>query len=51
MTHMRRITVSKANIEEKQADPAGLIFLQIWLFVFTWILAGAFGSKGSGSQS
>lgn len=45
MAHIKKITVSKAAVEDKQMDPIGAVFLQIWLLVFTWILAGAFTSK------
>ncbi len=43
MIHISKITVSKAHIEDKQIDPAGAVFFEIWFRVFTWILAGAFG--------
>jgi len=39
MKHIKTVTVAKAS------DAAGQIFLQIWLQVFTAILAGAFGLK------
>ncbi len=45
MTHLTKITVSKAQVEEKAMDPAGALFMQVWLGVFTWILAGAFGKQ------
>ena len=40
MRHIKSVSVQKAS------DSAGLIFFQIWLSVFTSILAGAFGIKG-----
>jgi hypothetical protein len=45
MIHIRKVTVTKAQVEGKDMDPAGAIFLQVWLGVFTWILAGAFGKQ------
>jgi len=45
MAHIRHITVSKAAVSDKQIDPIGSVFLQLWLFVFSWIIFGAFGSK------
>ena len=46
MAHIKKISVSTAAIEDKQLDPLGAAFLQLWAFVFIWILQGAFGSKG-----
>jgi len=39
MKHLRPLTVAKAS------DPFAAIFFQIWLTVFSSILAGAFGTK------
>jgi len=40
MKHIKRITVSKAS-----DDFLGDAFFQVWLAVFTSMLAAAFGSK------
>jgi hypothetical protein len=45
MKHISKLTVAKASFIDKQTDEAGAVFFQIWLFVFTWILAGAFGKE------
>lgn len=44
MRHVTRVTVARADA--KQLDGGGAVFFQIWLSVFTTILAGAFGLKG-----
>jgi hypothetical protein len=43
MIHISKITVSKAQTSDKDTDAMGAIFIQVWLTVFTWILASAFG--------
>lgn len=43
MRHISKITVAKAQVNDKDSDTMGAIFIQVWLTVFTWILAGAFG--------
>jgi hypothetical protein len=45
MKHVKRISVAKAATSKQFDDPAGAIFFQVWLSVFTTILAGAFGFK------
>ena len=45
MAHIKRVSVSTAAVEDKALDPLGAAFLQVWAFVFLWILQGAFGSK------
>lgn len=40
MRHIKTVSVQKAS------DSAGQIFFQIWLSVFSSLLAGAFGLKG-----
>lgn len=40
MRHIKTVSVQKAS------DDVGLIFFQIWLSVFSSILAGALGLKG-----
>lgn len=40
MKHVRTLTMQKASI-----DPAGQIFLQIWLAVVSWMLTSAVGDK------
>jgi len=49
MVHVGKITVSKAAVADKQTDNVGPIFLSVWLFVFTWIMANALGSKDTGN--
>jgi hypothetical protein len=45
MTHLRRVTVIKASATNKDLDPFGAAFLQVWFYVFSLILFGAFGGK------
>jgi hypothetical protein len=45
MTRIKNITVSKAVVADKQTDPLGAAFLELWFAVFSWILIGAFSSK------
>ena len=45
MRHIEKISVSKAEIADKQMDPVGALFLGLWAAVFSWILIGAFGGK------
>lgn len=40
--HIRPISIAQA---EPKQDGFGAVFFQIWLSVFTWILAGAFGKN------
>jgi hypothetical protein len=44
MNHITRITLLKANTSEgEKQDAFGILFLQLWFTVMTWMLAGAFG--------
>ena len=45
MRHMKCVTVAKAATGNKNVDPAGMIFLQIWFSVMSMMLFGAFGGK------
>ena len=45
MRHVRNISLSKANAAEKDIDPVGAVFLQLWVTVMSMILFGAFGGK------
>lgn len=45
MPHIKTVTVRSAVTGDKGLDPAGAVFFQIWLAVFTWIISGAFSSK------
>ncbi len=47
MAHIKKVTVAKASAEEKQVDTLGMVFVEIWLFAFTWILAGAFSKQSA----
>jgi hypothetical protein len=46
VAHLRKITVRYAEVADKGIDPAGAIFLQVWLYVMTFIVTGAFSDKG-----
>jgi len=45
MRHVRKISLAKASVGEKDMDPAGMVFIQIWASVMSMILVGAFGGK------
>ena len=45
MKHVKRISVAKADTGNKDIDPAGYMFLQIWFSVMSMMLFGAFGGK------
>lgn len=46
MTHISRISVARADATSgKQMDPAGALFLQLWITVMTWMMMGAFGKN------
>lgn len=44
MKHTRSITVQRAETKQFD-DPLAVIFFQVWLSVFTFIITGALGEK------
>ena len=46
MLHIKTITAAIAQVPAKASDATGQAFLQLWWFVMSFILGGAFGGKG-----